>query len=545
MDLSRYQPGPPEQELARLADAVGGAAGELRALASRMRAVVGEEEAAVVEAHLELLRDPALLDPVRDAVADGEPAAPAWQRQVTGLNEQLAALSDAYQRDRARDVTEVGGRVLRRLVDQGEDARPDGAGDSTGGEPAVLVLDDLDVGTAATLDGAGVAGVVTLRGGATGHGVLVARARGFPVITGAGQDADVPDGTLLAVDARRQQLHVGPDEPTWRRLAELRESRRQRREQALAAAREPGRTADGVRVAVEANLGTVAEAGPAVAAGADGCGLLRTEVLFAGWRQTPTVAEQVQQLTVVAEALQGRPLTVRTWDVGGDKPLPFLPVPVAANPFLGVRGLRVFREAPGPLVDQLEAVCRVAARYPVRVLVPMVTTRAEVEWTLARLDEAAGRLPGGRPDGLEVGVMLEVPGAALRVAELSAGLDFVSIGSNDLTQYLLAAERGNPALAELADHADPAVLRLVRTVCQEVPDPVQVALCGDAASDPALAALLVGLGVRELSATAATVPDVKAVLRRSALPELEALARRAGQAGSAAEVRQLLEPLRD
>ncbi len=419
-------------------------------------------------------------------------------------------------------------------------AEPPTPGSESSARPGILVVDELDPGTAATLDPAQVAGVVTLRGGATGHGVLVARARGIPVVTGAGERADVPAGTMLGLLMPQRRVIVEPDAAEQAAIEEQIAQSRSRAEQAQAHAHEPAATLDGHVVPVKANVGTVAEAVQARAAGADGSGLVRTEVLFGVCREAPSVEQQVRAFTAIAEALQGRPVTIRTWDIGGDKPLPFHAQPPEANPFLGVRGLRTFRDDPSLLVDQLEAVCRVAARHPVRVMFPMVATVEEVDWALARLEEAASRLPEGRPHGLEVGIMVEVPAAALRAEALTIELDFVSIGSNDLTQYVMAAERGSALLRGLDDAADPAVLELIRLTATGVADGVDVSLCGDAASDPSLAGLLVGLGVRELSATAASVPQVKAHLRRHTLTDLQDLAERALRCDSAAEVRQLL-----
>lgn len=550
VDLSGYAAGDADHERERLQQAFDRARSELSDLVERTREQVGEAEAAIFEAHLGLLDDPALTEPVRAAVAGGIPAPQAWQERVGAVREEFEALSDDHQRERAQDIGSVGERVLRALAgehgaaQQWESAaQPRGTIAGPVSRPAVLVVDELDPATALTLDPAQIAGVVTIRGGATGHGVLVARARGVPVLTGAGPRADVPEGSVLAFDARTGRLEVDPDPEVLATFEQLLAERAEHRRRAEANAHEPARTTDGHIVAVKANLSGVLEAAPAAAAGADGSGLVRTEVLFAGRDDAPAVQEQVEAFTAIAEAMGGRAITIRTWDVGGDKPLRFHPQPEEANPFLGVRGLRSFRADPRLLVDQLEAVCRVAQRHPLRVMFPMVSTVEEVDWALARLDEAAGRLSGGRPDDLGVGIMVEVPAAALRPEALSTLLDFVSIGTNDLTQYALAADRGNPGMAGLADHADPAVLRLVQLVCDGVPEGVEVCACGDAASDPGLAALLVGLGVRELSATTATVPLVKARLREHSLADLQDLALRALHCDSAAEVRTLLDSL--
>lgn len=533
VDLSGYRPGDPEQERQRLEAAIAEATAQVGQLQEQTRERIGAAEADIFTAHQVLLADPELTAPVLAAVADGIPAPQAWRDRVDTLQGQFQELSEAYQRDRAQDVRSVGQRVLRLLVGAVEE-------ESAGDEPGILVVDELDPARAAALDPEVDTAVVTVRGGATGHGVLLARARGIPVLTGAGARAEVSDGTLLALDVRSGRLEVAPGPEVVAEFEALLEQRATERRRAEEHAAEPARTTDGHTIRVKANIGSLADAAQALALGADGSGLVRTEMLFGSYAEAPSVSEQVDSYTVVAEALRGRPVTVRTWDIGGDKPLAFLDQPSEANPFLGVRGLRSFRRDPAMLVDQLEAVCRVAHRHPIRVMFPMVSTVEEVDWALARLDEAAGRLAGGRPDTLEVGIMVEVPAAALRPEALTAVLDFVSIGSNDLTQYVMAADRGNAGVAELADHADPAVLRLIRAVCDGVAEGVQVCVCGEAASDPALARLLVGLGVHELSAAATAVPVVKAAIRDSSMADLRDLADRSLHCDSAAEVHELL-----
>lgn len=530
--LADYRAGDVEPELRALDEAVARSRTELDDLVARATVRLGAGEAGVFDAHLAILEDPAFQDPVRDGILAGQSAPQAVSTRTSELRAQFDGLSDPYQRARGEDVTSVGERLLRALGG----AEADGAHG-----PGVLVVQELDPATAVLLDPSETLGVITLGGAATAHGVLLARARGLPVLTGAASARHVQEGTLVALDVRSGRLVVDPDPGVRAEFEALLAGRAEARDRMMAAAGEPAVTLDGHHVLVKANVASVADASLAADSGADGSGLVRTEALFADRTTAPSVAEQVAAFERIAELLAGGTIAIRTWDVGGDKPLPFLPLAAEANPFLGVRGLRAFRDDPRLLVDQLEAICRVAREQPVRVMFPMVTTVGEVDWALARLDEAAGRLPDGRPDGLEVGIMVEVPAAALRPEALTTLLDFVSVGSNDLVQYTLAAERGNPALGDLADAADPAVLQLIHDTVTGVADGVQVCLCGDAASDPDLALLLVGLGVCELSAAAAAVPAVKDALRRARLVDLQDLADRALRAESAAEVRALLQ----
>jgi len=528
-------------ERGRLERAIDVVAADLDDLATTTRSSVGAAEADVFLAHQAWVRDPAITTPAFASVDAGEPAANAYARAGERAASDLGELEDAYLRERAADVRSVTDRVVGTLVALTAVGAGSAPSDVPEGVAHILLTPDLDPATAVTVDPERVSGIVTTRGGSTGHGVLVAQSRGIPILPGWPEAARLPTGTVVAFDARRRRLWVEPDPTVLDNIEELVTQRAEQQRRDRAAAHDPGQTADGTPVAVEANVATADDATRAVELGAQGAGLVRTELLFDGWTSAPTVHEQTRALTTLAEALQGRPMTVRTWDVGADKPLPFLGRRQEQNPFLGVRGLRSFSTEPSLLHDQLRAVCRVARTHPVRLMFPMVTTLAEVHWALERLDDAARDECGSRPDGLEVGVMVEVPAAALRARLLATDLDFVSIGTNDLTQYTLAAERGNAGVEHLFDPLDPAVLRLVHTVCRDVPDGVRVGVCGAAASDPAAGALLVGLGVRELSATPLAVPRVKAGLRHRSQTELSRLAERALACRAASEVRALLD----
>ncbi len=523
VDLTGYLPDDPATESERSTAAVTVTTGALRTLRDDTAERVGPDEAAIFDAHLALLDDPDLTGRVDAAIKDGASAPDAWSVVLDEVAERFAGLDDAYQRARAQDVRAVRRQLLAALAGS--------TGDDTD-DRGVLVVPELDPATAATVDAERVQGIATRAGGATGHGVIVARSRGIPIVTDVG-DVAVEPGTLVAFDAHTRRFVVDPDETTAAEFRALLERRSGERDVALATAHEPAMTADGRRIPVLANVGSVDDARAAASYGAEGSGLVRTEVLFGGRATAPSVDEQVETYRAIARALDGQPVTIRTWDVGGDKPLPFLPQPEEPNPFLGERGIRVFRRRPELLHDQLTAITAVAREAPVRVMFPMVSTAEELTWARSELAEL------DPPEGLEVGIMVEVPAAALRIARLTDDLDFVSIGTNDLTQYTLAADRGNAAVAGLADALDPAVLALIRRVTEYVDD---VAVCGDLASDPDAAVLLIGLGVRELSATGPRIPLVKARLRETTMSEAADLATRALKATSAADVRALLSP---
>ncbi|MFG1609237.1 phosphoenolpyruvate--protein phosphotransferase [Actinoplanes sp. NPDC049265] len=477
---------------------------DVRASVRRLRDGTGVTEAGIFDAHLLLLDDADLLDEARTRIAEGAPAPQAWAAAATRVAAEFAALDDPYLRARAADVRAVSDQVLRSLLGA--------AGPAVTGT-GVLIARDLTPAEAAALDPATVAGIVLAAGSPTAHGAILARARGIPAVVGAGEAIlRVPTGTTIALDGRTGEVVVAPSAQVTAtfeaRAAEL----ASRRRSALTAASRPATTPDGRIVGVGANIGSVADARAAAANGADHAGLVRTEFLFLDRSSAPGVDEQEATYRAIAEALGGRRVTLRTLDVGGDKPLPYLPSPPEQNPFLGVRGIRHSLAHPGLLADQLIAMVRVARDTPVSIMFPMVSTLAELRAARAALADAQTAV-GGHPSGLEVGIMVEVPAAALKAATFAPHVDFVSVGTNDLTQYALAAERGNPALAGLSDALDPGVLRLIAQTCHGVGDRVAVAVCGELAADEAAVPLLIQLGVRELSVSPPAIPAVKEAVR--------------------------------
>lgn len=522
----------PAADHRRLHGALAAVRAEVGRVRERTAAQVGETDARIFDAHLMLLEDPVLLDDVRARVDAGQAVAPAWAAAVAGAQAALAALPDAYLRARAADVRAVGDQVLHALL--GTAPAPAAAG------RGVLVAADLTPAQAADLDPALVEAVVLAYGSPTAHSAILARAKGIPAVVAAGPGVlDLPDGTVLAVDGGTGELVAAPDPVQEKEFRDRAAALEGRRAAALTHAAAPAATTDGTRVLVAANLGSPADAAAAAAAGADGAGLVRTEFLFLDRSAAPSVDEQEQVYLSLAQALGGRRLTLRTLDVGGDKPLGYVPVPAEANPFLGLRGLRLSLARPGLLADQLAAVVRVAHVTPVSLMFPMVSALDELFAARRLLDEAVAAAGRGTPAGLEVGIMVEVPAAALKAAAFAPHVDFFSVGTNDLTQYALAAERGNDAVAAVGDPLDPGVLALVAAVCRGAGGAL-VAVCGELAADERAAALLVGLGVRELSVAPRAVPDVKQAVRAVDLPAAAALAARALAAPGPAAVREML-----
>jgi multiphosphoryl transfer protein len=514
-----------EAERARIAEAVAVVRREL----NRLRAATAGDPAAIFDAHLLLLDDAELAGDADRRIERGSAAPQAWAAATARVADQFDGLADPYLRARAADVRAVGDQVLRALLGTGT-ARPDGSG--------VLVAADLTPAEAAAIDPLACTGILLAAGSAASHAAIIARTRGIPAVAGAGAAAlHIAEGTTIALDGATGDVVVGPSAEV---LAGFRERARVlavRRDRAAVRAAAPAVTSDQVAIAVGANLGSAADARAAAEHGADLAGLVRTEFLFSGRTAAPDVDEQLAAYREIADALGGRRLTIRTLDAGGDKPLPYLPVTAEANPFLGVRGIRHSLAHPALLSEQLLAIVRVAREVPVSVLFPMVSMVGELVRARRLLDRAIARDGGGPPAGLAVGIMVEVPAAALKTAAFVPLVDFVSIGTNDLTQYALAAERGNPALAAQSDGLDPGVLRLIDAVGRGAAGRITVAVCGELAADETAVPLLIGLGVRELSVAPPSVPLVKQAVRATDAGAAAAPAARALTLADATEVR--------
>jgi multiphosphoryl transfer protein len=522
----------PATEWRRLEAAMDTARRDIERARARTADRVGEHEAGIFDAHLALLEDPELRDGTRARIDAGQAAGPAWAGQVTEAHDAIAALPDPYLSARAADVRSVGDQVLRALAGEAaETVSPEG----------VLVAADLTPAEAAGLDRDRVDAVLLAYGSPTAHSVILLRALGIPAVVGAGPSVlDIAAGTPLAVDGTRGELVVDPTAEVRRSFRDRARTLAEGQRQAQDRAGEPAGTRDGTPIPVAANLGSVADAVTAAAAGADLAGLVRTEFLFLDRDRAPDADEQEATYREIAAAMGGRRITLRTLDVGGDKPLSYLPTPAEANPFLGLRGIRLALARPELLAEQLLAVVRVAHDTPVDLMFPMISTLDELFAARHALDDAVKRAGRGEPPELRVGIMVEVPAAALKAAVFAPHVDFFSIGTNDLTQYALAAERGNDAVAALGDPLDPGVLRLVDAVCVAAGDHTLVAVCGELAADEQAAALLLGLGVRELSVTPRAVPRVKQAVRAVDLTQARQLAATALTAASAAAVRTLL-----
>jgi phosphoenolpyruvate-protein phosphotransferase (PTS system enzyme I) len=500
------------EEIAQAFDAVGS---ELESLAARA-GVSG----AVLVRQARMVGDPALGALIRQLVRAGRTAArAAWEG--FGAYRDMRASDPLRPAPDAAELDDVRDRVVARLLGEPPPGIPDP------GTPYVLVARDLSPALTATLDPGRVLALVTERGGPTSHTAVLAKSLGIPAVVGAPGVAALATGQQVAVDGTAGTITADPDAETvgalHRRTGSVSTDR---------LATGPGRTADGRAVTLLVAVGSKSDVDEAIEVGAEGVGVFRTEFMFLDRDQPPTVEEQVAAYREVFDAFPGRPVTTRTLDIGADKPAPFVRLGDQPNPALGVRGLRVARRHPALLTDQLTAIARAAreTKADVRVMAPMVATTAEAAWFAARAHEA----------GLvSVGVMVEIPAAALRAGDLLRVVDFVSVGSNDLAQYAFATDRADGELADLLDPWQPAFLDLVATVLRAGAVAGRaVTVCGEAASDPLLALVLVGLGAAGLSMTPRLVPVVRAALARATSAQCTEAAAAALGADGPEEARQ-------
>jgi phosphocarrier protein FPr len=529
----------PGAELARLDAALEATRREVQAARESVAARTGEQyEAGIFDAHLLFLADEALLDPARRGIREGRNAADAWDRAVTDVEREWERLTDSYQRERVRDLDSLRTDVLGHLLG----AR---RGELSG--PGIVVAGELTPADTAGFDPAVVRGIATAAGGPTSHAAILARALGIPAVLGLGPDLlAVPEATQLLLDGDQGSVQVAPGRADLAAADQAADQRRQAGQRARQRAGEPAVTADGTVIEVAANAGSSEDVRHAVQEGADGIGLLRTEFLFLDASSMPTEAEQAAVYADLAGILAGRPMIVRTLDVGADKPLPYLPREAEPNPALGLRGIRLGLARTGVLLTQLRAVLRVAAGHPLKIMFPMVATEDEVRTALGLVEQARRTLAAEgvavpAEGAVEVGIMIEVPAAALTAARLAPIVDFFSVGTNDLTQYTMAADREVSAVASLNDALHPAVLTLIgRAAAAAQAAGRWTGVCGELGADPLAVPLLLGLGVRELSVSPGAVATVKETVRATDLTAAAELARQALDLASADAVRDLV-----
>lgn len=515
-----------------LQNALDAARGELERLHEEVKTRLGSGRAAIFQVHAEFLNDAALVMQTVKLIYQGHSAAWSWQQVINERVGQIQKLDDPVLAGRAVDLSDVGQRVLRHMLGETEVRQ------TTLNEPAILIAEDLTPSDTATLDIDTVLGLCTVRGGPTSHTAILARGLGLPAIVGAGEAIlTIADGTAAILDGNSGKLYLKPGDADIQSARDLQQQQQRQQDAARATRFAPATTTDGYRVEVAANVNRAVEAPKAIEEGADGVGLMRTEFLFLARDSAPTEDEQFEAYRGMAQALEGRPLIIRTLDIGGDKEVPYLNIPREDNSFLGIRGIRLCLVRPDLFIPQLKAIYRAAAYGKIHIMLPMIATLEEVEQARAITERVRQEL---NAPPVPLGIMIEVPSAVLMADYLAQEVDFFSIGTNDLTQYTLAMDRLHPQLAKQADALHPAVLRMIeRTVQAATKAGKWVGVCGGIAGDPKGATILTGLGVAELSVSVPNIAEIKAHIRSRSLAEMQQIAQQALQCRTAAEVRSL------
>jgi phosphocarrier protein FPr len=526
----------PAVEETKLQKAIATAQVELEQLYEDVKARSGAGRAAIFRAHAEFLNDEDLVTDSTNLIKKGHSAGWSWQQTIQAQVQKMAKVGDALIAARAVDLGDVGNRVLKLLAGTVDDTPfvPD--------EPVILLAEDLTPSDTAGLDPAHILGFCTAGGGPTSHTAIIARSLGIPAIVGTGPAIlNQADGALAILDGDGGNLYLKPSKADVESAKKVQGVLQEMRDAEYRSRYEPALTLDGRRIEVVANIGKASEAAQAVNAGGEGVGLMRTEFLFLDREQPPDEEEQYEAYLEMVKALAGLPLIIRTLDIGGDKEVPYLNLPAEENPFLGVRGVRLCLARPEELfMPQLRAIYRASKHGPIKIMFPMVSAMEDL--TAAQdFAEMARQEVGAEP--LETGIMIEVPSAVVMAPELAKEVDFFSIGTNDLTQYVLAMDRGHPMLARRADGLHPAVLRMIdQTVRAASAAGKWVGVCGGIAGDPKGAVILVGLGVSELSMSIPSIAAIKAKLRNMTLKKAQDIASQALTCRNAAEVRNLPVP---
>lgn len=530
-----------DQEFAKLASALLEAEADLAALTQRAREQVGEEEAAIFEAQAAMARDPELQDRVRTLVKEQSlNISFAWQESVQFFAKTLRDMEDEYLSARAADVEDVGQRVLSLLLGQPlTTSRPDA--------PSVIVAEDLTPADTVLFDRATVLAYCTQIGGPTSHVAILSKAQGVPCIVGAGSQLQaIEAGTFLVVDGSKGVILVEPDLQTKADYESKVADQRGRQQEAVKNANLPATTSDGKRVEVVANVGSQRDALEAIEYGAEGIGLLRTEFLFLDRASAPDESEQVETYSNIFQVIgPSKPIVVRTLDIGGDKPAPYLKIPKEENPFLGLRGVRLTLRYQDLFESQLRALLAAGVGYDLRIMFPMVSALDELLQVREIIERIRSNLAAeGKAycEQVQIGIMVEVPSAAILANRLADYVDFFSIGTNDLSQYTLAAERTSADVAHLADAFQPAVIELIRLVIEAAHRKGKwVGVCGELAGEPLATPLLLGLQLDEFSASPKLIPELKKMIRSFSSEQAREIAQRTLQLVSAREVREYLQ----
>lgn len=505
---------------------------------------IGKSEAEIFSAHQLILEDPEVQNHAQKLIFEGNMnASAAWDEAIKKIAGEYNSLEDSYLQQRAADVLDVGAQVLFTLAGES------GAGKIELDHSVILYARELTPTETSQLDMEKILGIMTSGGGPTSHSAILARALGIPAISGVSPELDrKKDGLTVGINGFTGEIWIDPEKTVIQELENKRNNWLENRKRLLEDSASLALTKDGQRVDVVANVGNVQDANAAVKNGAEGIGLLRTEFLFLTQQEPPNEQQQFEILREIGEVINSggdndRPVIVRTLDVGGDKNLPYLNLPEEDNPFLGVRAIRMSLRNPEVFKTQIRAFLRAADGFNFKIMFPMVANLEEVLQAKAMMKEVHSQLEENKITHkwpVETGIMVEIPAAAIQSGEIAKHVDFFSIGTNDLTQYTMAAERGNPQLSNLNDAMHPAVLKLIKEVVQAANDHGKwVGVCGELAGDPMAAMVLIGIGVHELSMNPGSIPRIKAAIKNISMDDSMELARTVLDADSAESAREI------
>lgn len=530
------------REFERLYEGIRSSKDEIEFIKSEIREMVGNEESSIFDAHLAILEDPIFMNEIQGIIQRQYKAAEvAVKEAIDHFVTMFDLLDDEYMKERALDIKDVGNRLLKHLLGAPEITLP------TDTQPYILVAKELSPSQLVHLNPKNVLGIVMLMGGKTSHSAIMARALGIPLVLGLEGKITRPvqTGDLVIVDGEHGIVYIEPPEQVVKQYEARHEAYAREMDELKKLVKLPAVTQDGLTISLSANISSTRELEIADQNGAEGVGLFRTEFMYMDRSYPPSEAEQLAVYRDAAEHYKDSQVIIRTLDIGGDKPMEYLNLPEEDNPFLGYRAIRICLDQQELFKSQLRAILRASAHGPVAIMIPMISSVEEIIAAKAVLEQAKAELRDeGLPfdEKLPVGIMVEVPAAALIADRLAEEVDFFSIGTNDLVQYTLAVDRMNEQIAHMYDPFHPAVLRLIRhTIEAAQARGIGISVCGEMAGDTRAVPLWIALGVTKLSMSSRFIPRVKAAIHRATRTGSEQLAERIFAARSKAEIDELVE----
>ncbi len=525
-----------EKELDRLKEALKKTKESLQKLKDSVRRRLGEEKAGILEAHMLMLEDPMFVDEIKKAIEEGNSAEDAVFTATEKIKEMFETIPDPYLRERAADVKDVGSRLYRTLLGGKDIAQLDT------NEPIIVVANDLAASELIAISENNVVGLVLSQGGPTSHMAIIAKSLNLPAVSGIDISL-ISDNCLLIVDGIRGEITINPSSDVLMQIKNNIEKLQREQEEALSLKDLPAVTPDGLSIELWGNIAHPDEASAVLSSGGSGIGLFRTEFLFMNRNTPPSEDEQFEAYRKVLDEMKPHPVVIRTLDAGGDKEIPYLNIPKEDNPFLGYRAIRIGLTEEQLLITQLKALIRSSICGNLYIMFPMISSLWEIRRAKTLIQKAASQLDdkGMRYGKFKVGIMIEIPSAAIMAEELAKEVDFFSIGTNDLTQYTLAVDRGNSKVSQWYDHLHPAVLKLIAMTSKAAKtQKIELGICGEMAGDPFALPFLLGLGFDELSMSHPAIPKIKRLVRKFQAERAKQVAQKALSMKDADEVRQYL-----